>query len=322
MVLLITNNTDNDIIITDLRSFEVTASETATLSNYFNTVEIANSNDLILLVADETFTVNNGTEDLTPALGAKYCLGDYNDVVLPSELRDSSGKLRVHQTSRKLGLRIVWTGVGDSQSDPHFVGDGESFTAVVSSGTLIKYVDFNCVNNETWMHEGYITWNNCNMDTLTLEVVPRTASYTVSSGTNYNLYGGYMAIPAAGDGIINITSDLTDANGGLVYMPDGDEGDAPTAFWNATWNTSTKKYENITPAPYGNGRYNIFTYEIIFTRILKEVPFLASGFIALNSSDTDQMGHGMRLKMIVKNSGNNHELSVACIMCLHRGKSV
>ena len=247
---------------------------------------------------------------------------DVSKVVLDSELRDTSGKLRIHQTSRKLGLRILWTGTGDNQLDPHSIGGGETFSATLSSGTLSKYIDFNCVNNETWLHEGYITWNACNLDTLTLEVVPTVVSYTVSSGTNYNLYGGYMAIPAAGDGVINITSDLTNANGGLVYMPNGDEGDTPTAFWNADWNTSTKKYENITPAPYGNGSYNIFTYEIKFTRILNEIPFLASGFIALHSSDTDQLGHGMRLKMTVVNSGNNHTLSVACMMCLHREKSV
>lgn len=320
--LIIENNTVNDIILTDLRSFEITASGTETLSDYFSSIEIADSAELLLLVANNDLTVNNGVEDLTTVAGVKYCLGTYNDVTLPAELRDRSGKLRVHQTSRKIGLRITWTGAGDDQTDPHAVGGGEPFSLAVASGTVTKYIDFNCVNNETWLHEGYLTWSDCSMDLLTLEMVPRVVSYTVSSGTNYNLYGGYMAIPAAGDGIINITSDLTEANGGLVYMPNDDQDNLPTAFWNADWNTSTKKYENIAPAPYGNGRYNIFTYEITLARFVNEIPFLANGFIPLNSSDTDQLGHGMRLRMTLDANGNTETSYTACIMCLHRKKSV
>jgi hypothetical protein len=332
--LIITNNTDSNVVITDLRSFEVVASGTETLSDYFNVVEICNSDNLIAFIADETFTVNNGTEDLTPAKGAKYCLGNFSDVNLIDEYRDRSGKIRFHQTSRKLGTRIMWTGVGDDPTDPHSVGGGGSFTfnhTTSGIATLSKYIDFNCVNNETWLHEGYITWNNAHFDTLTLEMVPRVTTYTAGSNTYYNLYGGYMVIPAAGDGTIDVTSDITTHSGGLVYMPDSDLGEPPTAFWNADWNTSTKEYENITAAPYGNGRYNMFTVEICLARFVNGIPFLANGFIALNSSDTDQFGHGMRLKMIFDideshdgtNGGtpDNWNVGIACIMCLHREKS-
>lgn len=332
--LIITNNTASDIEITDLRSFEVVASGTETLSDYFSEVEMSNSDDLVGFVADETFTVNNGIEDLTPATGVKYCMGRYSDVNLIEESRDRSGKMRVHQTSRKLGTRIMWTGQGDDPTDPHSVGGGNNFTFhYTASGiaTLSKYVDFNCVNNETYLHEGYLTWNNAHLDKLTLEMVPRVTTYTASSNTYYNLYGGYMVVPAAGDGTINVTSDITTHSGGLVYMPDSDLGESPTAFWNADWNTSTKEYENITAAPYGNGRYNMFTVEICLARFVNSIPFLANGFIALNSSDTDQFGHGMRLKMTFEidgshehngvSGGENWDVGIACIMCLHREKS-
>jgi len=54
------------------------------------------------------------------------------------------------------------------------------------------------------------------------------------------------------------------------------------------------------------------------------MPLLGNGFIALNSSDTDQMGHGMRLKMISESniSNGDHVWSVACLMCMHRSSSV
>lgn len=328
-IVIITNNTDINKSITDLWSFEVTASGTETLSNYFSEVEISKSEDLMSMVLDNTFTVNNGTEDLTSNAGAKHCLGHYANVSLGDELRDRSGKLRIHQTSRKLGTGTMWTGVGDDCCDPHNVGGGEQFAFDYNTAsgtvTLTKYIDFNCVNNETWLHEGYITWKNAHFDTLTLEMVPRVTTYTASSGTYYNLYGGYMVVPAAGDGTIELTSDITTHSGGLIYMPDNDLGESPTAFWNADWNTSTKEFENITAAPYGDGRYNMFTVEVCFARFLNAAPFLASGFIVLNSSDTDQLGHGMRLKMIfdvVDHNGTEEIVGIACIMCLHRDKSV
>jgi len=248
-------------------------------------------------------------------------------VTLGDELRDRSGKLRIHQTSRALGTGTCWMGVGDDCCDPHNVGGGEpmTFDYNTASGTttLTKYIDYNCINNETWLHEGYITWKNAHFDTLTLEMVPRVTTYTASSGTYYNLYGGYMVVPAAGDGTIELTSDITKHDGGLIYMPDNDLGEPPTAFWNADWNTSTKEFENIAAAPYGDGRYNMFAVEVTLARFLNKAPFLASGFIVLNSSDTDQMGHGMRLKMIFDIAEHHVEESVgiACIMCLHRDKS-
>jgi hypothetical protein len=325
--LIITNNTDSGVSIADLRSFEVVASGTETLSDYFTQVEMSNSDNLISLVSDGTFTVNNGIEDLTPAKGAKYCLGRFFDVDLADEYRDRSGKLRVHQTSRKLGLRVCWTGVGDNPADPHSVGGGSPLTVYHIIGGTASYsrcIDLNCVNNETWLHEGYITWKDAEFDTLSLSLIPRVTSVEAASGTNYNLYGGYLVIPAApGTGTINITSDITTHSGGLVYMPDDDLGTAPLAYWDADWNTSTKQYENITPAYAANGRYNMFAAEITLAKFVREIPLLSSGFIALNSSDTDEVGHGMRLKMtsVTNPSVPDHDWSVACILCVHRERS-
>lgn len=248
-------------------------------------------------------------------------------VRLNEEMRDRSGKIRFHQTSRKLGLRIMWSGEGDDPSDPSSVGDGESFTFQYSIGDsepMVKYIDFNIVENETWLHEGYLTWKDAVMDTLTLQMVPRVTGVETTTSGNYNLYGGYLVIPASpGTGNINITTDITTANGGLVYMPNNDLDEAPTAFWDAEWNSTEQRYENITPAPYGNGRYNMFAVEIVFAEFIRSIPLLGSGFIALNSSDTDQMGHGMRLKMLADTNNDvpDHDWFVACIMCLHRERS-
>lgn len=255
-----------------------------------------------------------------------------SDAVLNAALtgpHDRSGKIRVHQTSRKLGTRIMWTGIGDDPSDPTQVGNGEKISfnyKIDQTEPLIKYIDFNIVENETWIHEGYLTWRDGQVDTLTLQMVPRVTEVVPTVSGSYDLYGGYMVIPAApGQGSYEIVSDITTHSGGLVYMPNNDLDEPPTAFWNADWNSSTQRYENITPAPYGNGRYNMFTVEVIFAEFVREIPLLADGFIALNSSDTDQMGHGMRLKMIAdtnKETAQDHNWAIACIMCLHRERSV
>lgn len=250
------------------------------------------------------------------------------NITLTSELRDRSGKLRVHQTSRKLGLRIMWTGVGDDQSSITKIGGGESLSFAYHVGDtapMVKYIDFNAAENETWLHEGYITWAGGDMDTLSLSMVPRTVTVSGVVGGNKTIYGGYMVIPTApGAGNYEIVNDLTIPNNGLVYIPNNDLNEPPVAYWDADYSTSTHKYSNIRPNLTGTGRYNIFSYEVVFAQFVRQIPLLASGFIALSSSDSDQLGQGMRLKMVADTNDNteDHDWSVACIMCLHRKKSV
>jgi len=328
MSVIVTNNTASSVVIEDLNGFEITASGTENLTDYFTTYEISKSNSLINYVADVTFSINNGIRDLTSAEGVKFCLGEAYDIFIEGEYRDRSGKLRVHQTSRKLGLRIMWTGVGDDMSSITKVGGGEYLSFDYHIGDtepMVKYIDFNIAENETWLHEGYLTWSNGDMDTLSLSMVPRTVTVSGVSGGDKTVYGGYMVIPtASGQGNYEIVNDLTIPNNGLVYMPNNDLNEAPVAYWDADYNLTTHKYENIRPNYTGTGRYNIFSYEVVLAQFVRQVPLLASGFISLTSSDTDQMGQGMRLKMVADTNDNteDHDWSVACIMCLHRKKSV
>ena len=104
--IIIKNNAPQDYDITDLFNFNITASGVVTISDYFSEKEISGSNFLIEKIAEAVFTVNNGEEDLNPSDGVKYCIGEKAEVRICSEYRDRSGKLRVHQTSRKLGTMI------------------------------------------------------------------------------------------------------------------------------------------------------------------------------------------------------------------------
>ena len=243
---------------------------------------------------------------------------------------DQSGKTRVHQTSRKLGTRTCFVGTGDNPDDSEDIGNGERFMInhnVDDATTQISYFDLNYINNESWIHEGYIIWDNAIFDCVTLEVVPRVTNFHIDSTaeTNYQLYNNYLIIPAAGDGNVVIDSDLTSPIGGLIYMPNSDLGEPPTAFWHAEYNSTTKQFENITPAPYGNGRYNLFAVEVPFAKFVNKIPLLGHGFQRLQSSDVDQLGHGMRFKFTaetyLENGVEDHLWRVAFAITFHREKT-
>lgn len=223
----------------------------------------------------------------------------------------------------------MWTGIGDDTSDITKVGGGAPLIfhhEIDDVEPMVAYIDFNIIENETWIHEGYMTWKDACLDTLTLQMVPRTVTVSGVVGGDKTVYGGYLIVPTvSGTGDVEVVEDLTNPSTGLVYMPNNDLDEAPTAYWDADYNTTTHKFENIRPNYSGTGRYNIFTYEIIFAEFVRQIPFLSSGFLPLNSSDVDQIGQGMRLKMIADTSmtcSGDHEWCVACIMCLHRERSV
>jgi hypothetical protein len=239
--------------------------------------------------------------------------------------KDRSGKPRVQQTSRKLGTGTYWTGQGDDPSDVTSKGGGTRLNVyhkIGDTSPLNIYADFNIIENETWIHEGYVTWKNCEFDTISFEMVPVVTQIEASTNTYYNLYGGYLIVPAAGDGTIDIVSDITDPFGGLVQVVPNDLGEIAPGYWNADWNSSTKLFENITAAPSANGDFNMFSIEITFARFVNRIPLLGDGFMMMQSSDSDQIAHGMRFKLIAETYDDkgidDHDWQAACILTLHR----
>jgi len=313
--------------------------------------------------------------------------------VTDEDPRDSSNKMRIHETSRPLGLETYFTGQADDISDITKKGGGDDFiiehiadisithvsrasniatikcdketklrvgdivvidcadnaydveTAVVlsmpgttsftvsntgddeseksSSGSVFIwkqhcYLDFNIIENETWIHEGYIIWRDAEFDSITLEMVPILTPYSAGENTYYNLYGGYLIVPAAGDGTIQPTNDMTDPRDGLIYIPDTDLGVPPVAYWDADWNSTSKAFENIAANAQAQGRYNMFTSEIVFGRFVNHVHLLGWGFEMLQSADTARIGQGMRLKATAETHGEDHAWKVSCALTMHR----
>ena len=94
---------------------------------------------------------------------------------------DSEGKLFVHQTSKVIGTMTYWTGRGDKIDDVTDAGNGGEFTLYNHPGAPESqsiYLDFNTINNKSYIHEGYLIWKNCRIgDFVTLEAVTNTVSY-------------------------------------------------------------------------------------------------------------------------------------------------
>ena len=348
--------------------------------------------------------------------------GEPPDEITPVFDRQS-GKYRFHQTSRQPGTKTYFTGASDNISNIMNVGGGDLWMSYHKIGESLNssiYFDFNSITNDTWIHEGYITWKSCMFDKVSVSIVPRTVSYEVSGirtpvftgsglndistsivttldmilpttyrvsidddgtpdtfrwsknggvsweatdisitgdfqelehgvgikfnsttghtigdrwdiravpqNTTFNLYGGYLIIPANYDGNIFVTSDITQCHGGLVQTTPNENGVMDTSFWNADWNPATGLFENIAPAPFGNGGYNLFAAEVTLATFINKLPLLGEGFVMLQTSDVEQWSHGWRAKFSQEtyiNSGkgiSDHDWMVAMYITLHRAR--
>lgn len=221
---------------------------------------------------------------------------------------NTDGRKIVHATPRKRGLFTCFIGAADSQVDPSRIAGADGTPLVyhhqIGDTSPAKiYFDLNTIANETYAHAGHMMWKDALLDFVSLETVPKLSTYTISSDTFFNLYGGYLVIPAAGNGNINMTSM------NLVEVPTNEFGTRSGAgYWDASYDTVNKVFTNIVPNVYGQGRFNMFTMEIVFDRFINRMPMLGDGFLSLDTYDASQLGHGMRLRLTFETSAaGDHE---------------
>jgi len=217
------------------------------------------------------------------------------------------GRKIMHATPRKRGTFTCFTGAGDSQDDQSKIGGSNGTLMalhheVAQSISQSIYIDLNTIANDSHAHAGWMMWKDALNDLVTLVTVPKLTTYEAGSNTYYNLYGGYLVIPAAGNGTI------TPLVMKLVEVPLNEYGNRSGAgYWNATYNTTTKAFESITAAGAGDGRFNMFTVEVSLDRFINRVPLLGSGHMLLDTYDASQIGHNMRMKITLETSGTDHE---------------
>ena len=176
------------------------------------------------------------------------------DWISANEKKDIDGRDIVHDTPRYLGTYTCFTGTDDDHSDPHAVwGDEGDVCELIWDHTLGSdltktiYMDFNTINNETYVRQGDIQWETAKNDIVSFTLVPRTTSYTVESNTSYDLYGGYLITPNPyGTGTINVSTGSMQ----LVQNTPNEFGTMPAGYWDAEWDTDNKEFTNVQPNYY------------------------------------------------------------------------
>lgn len=323
MKVKLKNTTDNIIVLTDIGDLVI-------LPNGFeeydtDTYDLALSDILIGYISTGDVVVNNYHNDMSAVEGVRWL------VTQTERLPFSNGKLSVHSTSKHPGLYVYWTGRGDNMENGN-IGDGESILLSHKIGdpkSQKKYIDFCCLDNKSQLHEGTVIFSGAKMgDSGTCSMVTSVMPVTAGVNTNYRLHDDYLIIPANGDGDIELLGDITNINptyGCFVEMvPDETGVQAPT-FWNADINKDTRKFENITPAPDGDGRYNLFAAEIVISRFVNHINLLGEGSLVLQSEDSVDMTHGMRLLHHINTSTidgiEDHDWQFSVVLTLQRDKT-
>ena len=172
MKLILKNVTDEVINLSDIgiSLYPNSSNEIDTQVDQINKSEILFKN-----ISDGKIVVNNFERDLLPSEGILLIT---QGTIYP---KDSDGKMFVHQTSRIPGCMTYWTGRGDDPDDPEDVGNGEHLSIQHKVGDpldQIIYLDFNCIDNKTYLHEGYIFWKDAIYgDYASLIVVTNTVQY-------------------------------------------------------------------------------------------------------------------------------------------------
>lgn len=235
------------------------------------------------------------------------------------ESKTSDGKLWVQSTSRPMGTFSCFTSEGDNLDSPVGIGNGVKMYNDHKIGDPLQqnlYVDFNVKENKTFICQGLGIWKSANFDEMHLHIVPKVTPFSLGTNTTFNLYGGFLIVPAAGDGMIQINP----ADIQLVEIPysiDKPMSRQSAAFWDADYDMLTHSFSNIRPNIYGQGQYNIFGAEIYLNSVVDFI-ILGDGQASLHSADVAEFGHGMRCKFNFETNAPDHEWKFTINLSLDR----
>lgn len=229
---------------------------------------------------------------------------------IPLDPRFSNGIPAVQTTPRTKGFSTVFLGAGDDPSDVASVGgnSGVTYTSwhheIGDAMTKKIYVSMNTALNETHVQEGYLTFKDALNDRVSVDFVPKLTPYIASTNTQFSIWGD-LIVPAAGDGNINITP------GSEVFVSRGQDLDngglLGAGFWNADLDVETGIYSNLAPAPQGDGIYNMFASEQVFTKFVNQVHALGNGTIHARAADKSDHPHNVMMRITVDTVGPDHE---------------
>lgn len=237
---------------------------------------------------------------------------------------DYDGRQIVHATPRYRGTATCFTSIDDSQIDFSKIWGGSNklkldHVSGVSPMSESIYMDFNTIENRSYILTGYLKWYSAVFDEMQVALVPKTTTYSSNTNTDYDLYGGYLIIP---NGSSTGSIAVNDADRVLVEVPVNEFGEKAMQGWfDADYNTSTKMFENITANATGDGDYNMFGTEINFHNYLNNYIMSGTGGESLTAFDADRLTHGSRLKFTFSTIGTDHDWQFCGSIVMFREKS-
>jgi len=309
------NISQNDVILEDFGMQLLHPNEVLDLDGSRKT-QATDSSQLIVLISNETIAViDNDDVQVTDISLAIDIIKGFSKKTIST----FDNKMMTQSTSRPIGTFVCFSSEGDSQNNPIEIGDGTKMKLHHQIGDPLEqdvYVDLNVIENKTFINEGFAIWDGCNFDELHFNVVPKLTPYIAGTGTYFNLYGGFLIIPAAGDGLIQVDPAQIQlvANPFSLDNPSQRQG---AGFWDADYNTQTHQFENLRPNLEYTGEYNIFGAEINFETIV-DIVLLSNGCISLRSQDVAEFGHGMRIKFTFTTNAPDHEWKCALNLTMNR----
>ena len=238
-------------------------------------------------------------------------------------LRTTDNRIITKPNVRPIGTRGYFSSRDDLLSNPVDVGNGTNVVKLdhkINQNRVVTISQqFNVEGNPTWLHEGFLKYQGAHFDQFCFYISTVITPHTPGNGTNFQLLPSHgIIIPAAGNGnaVVN-TSDLTTL---VSVVPRTDSGIFPAAFWNATSNRTTGKYENLTPAPTGNGRYNIFYIEVILKRYLNDITLLGTDLLSFETTDPTQLASNLKCNYMFTTVGDDHNWQAVCYISMYRRK--
>lgn len=289
---------------------------------------IQNSKILMEYISTKTIIINNGERDLNPTEAIQYIfLNNYNK--LP---KNCFGNLKVDISPKLINTVTTYTSFGDDPDDPYDIGGGTPFETIhildIDSTSNIKYIDFNTIDNLTYLFNGSLTVTNAIHDRVILELVSFKTNFNLSEiETQYKLIKDCLIVPSTTN-IEGVNVDIPDIidntiyyNRGLVHSTLNSDGNRIPAYWNADWDQNINKFININPTPNGDGEYNMYSIEMIF---IKMIDCLCSGTLIKHFQcyNVDRFATGTRLKLTTETRGPDHSWSVIGDIMLYRRYSI
>lgn len=308
---IITNNNDYEVSINDLGIVVTASGGQIDLLDSSSSEEIAQSDDLITLVASGTISVSDGENSYGVADAVRFLHGITQEFSF-----DEEGKLKtklaenptsydkkiiVHASPRPLSPKTYthYMGRGDDLSSS-LHGEGDQQFAITCSGAY-QEADFYFISDgQVYMRGAAFGWENCAWGTeVSAEMFSSpTELYVAESGNIYKVDGYHRIYYDADDGDYSFA-------GNPIPVPALDANGNPEGYWDVSADGLS-----ISPNTTQSGGYNLYDIEVQVARFVQKIPLYGNNYAlkSLESDDVEYLPPGYFMRMKIWNPEEHYTL--------------